>query len=109
MEYFEGRAHFPGADGEWDIKMDIDWGDKEVTVHLPDAPGGIKEWPGLVVQTFGQVEEIAFRTRGIPPLFTHWWHFARGGHDELAGIVLALPDASGVWRTCPLVMNKTGD
>jgi hypothetical protein len=53
------------------------------------------------------MQEVAFRTRGIPPLFTHWWHFARGGHDELAGILLALPDANGVWRTCPLEMTKT--
>jgi len=61
------------------------------------------------VQTFGQVEEIVFRTKGIPPLFTHWWHFARGGHDELAGIVLSPPDAGGVWHTCPIVMTKTGE
>jgi len=109
LERFEGKAHLPGAEREWSIEMEIDWGEKDVTVRILEAPGGLKEWPGLVVQTFGQVEEIVFRTKGIPPLFTHWWHFARGGHDELAGIVLSPPDAGGVWRTCPLVLTKTGE
>ena len=109
MERFEGKAHMPCADGEWTIDLEIDWGEKDVTVRIPDAPSGLKEWPGLMVQTFGPIEEIAFRTRGIPPLFTHWWHLARGGHDELTGIILTPPDAGGAWRTCPLVMHKTGE
>jgi len=107
VERFEGKAHLPGTRGEMKIEFEIDWGEKDVTVSLPDIPGAIKEWPGLMVQTFGQVEEIVFRTKGIPPLFTHWWHFARGGHNELTGVVLSPPDANGVWRTCPLVMTKT--
>ena len=109
MERFEGKAHLPATERGWSIEMEIDWGEKDVTVRIPEAPGGLKEWPGLAVQTFGQVEEIVFRTKGIPPLFTHWWHFARGGHDELAGIVLSPPDMNGVWRTCPLSMEKMGE
>ena len=109
MERFEGEAHLPGAEREWAIELEIDWGEKDVTVRILEAPGGLQEWPGLAVQAFGPMEEIVFRTKGIPPLFTHWWHFARGGHDELAGIVLSTPDAGGVWRTCPLVMERTGE
>jgi hypothetical protein len=52
------------------------------------------------------MEEIAFRTKGIPGLFTHWWHFARGGSGDLWGIVLATPDAQGVWRTCSLTLTR---
>ena len=106
MKRFEGKAHLPGAEREWSIEMEIDWGEKDITVRILEVPGGLKEWPGLAVQTFGQMEEIVFRTKGIPPLFTHWWHFARGGHDELVGVVLSPPAAGGVWHTCPIVMNK---
>ena len=109
MERFEGNVHLPGADHASRVELEIDWEEKDVTIRIPEAPGGLKEWPGLGVQTFGPMQELAFRTRGIPPLFTHWWHFARGGHDELAGILLALPDANGVWRTCPVEMKKTGE
>jgi hypothetical protein len=107
MERFEGNVHLPEADYGSRVELEIEWEEKDVTIRISDAPGGLKEWPGLSVQTFGPMQEVAFRTRGIPPLFTHWWHFARGGHDELAGILLALPDANGVWRTCPLEMTKT--
>jgi hypothetical protein len=109
MERFEGTAHIPGTKGDMKVGLEIDWGEKDVTVRLSEIPGAIKEWPGLVVQTFGPEEEIAFRTKGIPSLFTHWWHFVRGGHDELAGIVLAPPDSGGVWRTCLLTLNRTGE
>jgi len=109
MEIFRGSAHLPGADREWGIELEIDWAEKEVTIRIADAPGGLKEWPGLAVQTFGPMEEVVFRTKGIPPLFTHWWHFTRGGHDELVGIMLGLPDFQGVWRTRPLVMSKVGE
>lgn len=109
MELFRGKAHLPGADREWDIKLEIDWAEKDVTVRIAEASGGIKEWPGLAVQTFGPMEEIAFRTKGIPTLFTHWWHFVRGGHDELSGIVLGTPDVQGVWRTCPITMTRIGE
>ena len=109
MERFEGKVHLPGNDRESHVELEINWEEKDVTIRIPEAPGGLKEWPGLGVQTFGPMQEMAFRTRGIPPLFTHWWHFARGGHDELAGILLAPPDASGVWRTCLVEMEKTGE
>jgi hypothetical protein len=66
MERFEGKAHLPGAEREWSIDLEIDWGEKDVTVRSLDAPGGLKEWPGLVVQTFGPMEEIVFRTKGMP-------------------------------------------
>jgi hypothetical protein len=58
-----------------------------------------------MVQTIG-VEEAVFRTKGIPPLFTHWWHLARSGSDDLWGFVVSTPDAEGVWRTCSLRLVK---
>ncbi len=106
METFRGRAHLPGADKEWDMRLEIDWDSKEVNVHIDDVPGGITDWPGLGVQTFGPGEEIVFRTKGIPSLFTHWWHFVRSGSGDLWGIVLGLPDIEGRWRTCPLLLEK---
>jgi len=106
MEVFHGKAHLPGANKDWDIELEIDWGKKEVNVHIDEAPGSVSDWPGLVVQTFGPMDEIAFRTKGIPPLFTHWWHFVRSGSGDLWGIVLGLPDAQGVWRTCPVPLEK---
>ena len=106
MEIFHGKAHLPRADKDWDIELEIDWGKKEVNVHIDEAPSGVSDWPGLAVQTFGPVDEIVFRTKGIPPLFTHWWHFVRSGSGDLWGIVLGLPDAEGVWRTCMVSLDK---
>ena len=106
MEIFRCKTHLPGADAEWNVAMEIDWGGKEVSIHIDESPGGISDWPGLVVQTFGPMDEIVFRTKGIPPLFTHWWHFVRGGTGDLWGIVLGLPDAEGIWRTCMVSMEK---
>ena len=105
MEVFRGRAHLPGADKEWNIELEVDWGKKEDNVHIDEAQAGITDWPGLVVQTFG-MDEIAFRTKGIPPLFTHWWHFVRGISDDLWGIVVGLPDAEGKWNTCVVLLEK---
>ena len=105
MEIFSGKVHLPGADKEGNVELEIDWQKREANVHIDDAPGGLADWPGLVVQTFG-MEEIVFRTKGIPRLFTHWWHFTRSGSGDLWGIVLALPDAQGVWRTCPVSLEK---
>ena len=105
METFRGRAHLPGADKEWNIELEIDWGKKEVNVHIDEASEGITDWPGLAVQTFG-MDEIAFRTKGIPRLFTHWWHFIRSASNDLWGIVLGLPDAEGVWRTCMVPLDR---
>ncbi len=106
MEVFRGKAHIPGGDKEWNIQLEIDWAKKEVDVHIGEAPGGIKDWPGLAVQTFGPLDEIVFRTKGIPKLFTHWWHFARSASGDLWGIVLGLPDVQGIWRTCMVSMEK---
>jgi hypothetical protein len=105
-EVFTGKAHLPGADREWNLQLEIDWETRGVNVHIEEAPGGIADWPGLVVQTFGPTEEIAFRTKGIPGLFTHWWHFARSGTGDLWGIVLGTPDAEGVWRTCMVPLAR---
>jgi len=106
METFRGKAHLPGAEKEWNIELEIDWEKKGVNVHIDEAPGGINDWPGLVVGTFGPMDEIAFRTKGIPRAFTHWWHFVRSGSGDLWGIVLGLPDDQGIWRTCPVVLEK---
>ena len=53
------------------------------------------------------VEEVVFRTKGIPPLFTHWWHLARSAEDSLWGLVIGTPDLSGSWKTCSVSLNKT--
>ena len=106
MEIFRGKAHLPGANEEWNLEVEIDWSDKEVNVHIDEAPGGLADWPGLVVQTFGPLDEIVFRTKGIPQAFTHWWHFVRSGSNDLWGIVLGLPDVDGRWKTCPVILNK---
>ena len=106
METFRGKAHLPGADKEWNLQLEIDWENKEVNIHIDEAPDGMADWPGLVVQTFGPREEIAFRTKGIPSLFTHWWHFVRSGSGNLWGIVLGLPDIKGRWRTCMIPLEK---
>ena len=105
METFHGRAHLPGVDKEWDIELEMDWDKKETSVHIAEAPGGVTTWPGLVVQTFGPYE-IAFKTKGIPILLTHWWHFVRAGNDDLWGIVVGLPDAGGKWTTCAVALKK---
>ncbi len=107
METFRGKAHLPGADKEWNIGLEIDWDTKEVSVHIDEAPGGMTDWPGLVVQTFGPTDEIAFRTKGIPPVFTHWWHFVRSGSGALWGIILGVPDIEGRWRTCLITLDRT--
>jgi len=105
METFRGKAHLPAADKEWIVELEIDWGKSEVNVHIDEAPSDVSDWPGLVVQTFG-MEEIVFRTKGIPPLFTHWWHFVRSGSGDLWGIILGLPDVEGLWRTCMVSLEK---
>ena len=106
METFCGRGHLPGTDRERDIEVEIDWMIKEVNVHIEGITEGISDWPGLVPQTFGPMDEIVFRTKGIPRLFTHWWHFVRNGSGGVWGIVLGLPDRDGVWRTCSLQLEK---
>ncbi len=106
MEIFHGKAHLPGTDTEWNIELEIDWDSKEVNVRIDEAPGGIHDWPGLAVQTFGPLDEIVFRTKGIPRLFTHWWHFVRSGSGDLWGIILGTPDAEGIWRTCPMLLKR---
>ena len=106
MEAFRGKAHLPGTDKERDVGLEIDWQTKEVNVHIEGAAEGISDWPGLAVQTFGPVDEIVFRTKGVPNLFTHWWHLVRSGSGDLRGIVLGLPDAEGIWKTCPITLEK---
>ncbi len=109
MEVFRGRVHLLGADKEWNLKLEIDWGQKEVNLNIEEAPGELADWPGLMVQTFGPTEEIVFRTKGIPQAFTHWWHFVRSGSGDLWGIVIGLPGVEGEWKTCPLTLEKVGE
>jgi len=106
METFRGKGHLPGTDKERNIEVEIEWKTKEVSVHIEGVAEGITDWPGLVPQTFGPMDEIVFRTKGIPHLFTHWWHFVRNGSGGLWGIVLGLPDKDGVWRSCTLKLEK---
>ena len=109
MEAFRGKAHLPGTEKEQAIELEIDWNTREINIHIDGVAKGISGWPGLAVQTFGPMDEVVFRTKGIPGLFTHWWHFVRGTSGELAGIVLALPDVEGIWRTCPLKLEKVNN
>lgn len=105
METFQGEVHLPGAAHSSVIILEIDWLGKQANVRMSKPEGGFSEWPGLLVQTVG-VEETVFRTRGIPPRFTHWWHFARSGTDDLWGLIIAAPDVHGDWQTCPLALKK---
>lgn len=105
MDKYIGKAHLPGTQKEQVITVELDWITKEVNVHIDGLAEGVTDWPGLVVQTFGPDNEIVFRTKGIPGLFTHWWHLLKGSGDEMAGIVLALPDVEGIWRTCPVKLK----
>ena len=105
MEAFQGEAHIPGTDHSSVVLLEIDWLGKQANINLSKPEGGFAEWPGLMVQTIG-VEEAVFRTRGIPPRFTHWWHFARSGGDELWGLIVAAPDIHGDWQTCPVILKR---
>lgn len=105
MNTFQGRAHMPGVDKEWLLVLELDWNGGQVYVHVEGAPGHVSSWPGLVVQTFGDVE-IAFKTKGIPPLLTHWWHLVKPDPDTLWGIIIGLPDKQGNWTTCPIKLAR---
>ena len=106
METFRGKAHLPGANEGWNIQLEIDWDIGEVNVNIDEAPAGIADWPGLVVQTFSPIDELVFRTKGIPSVFTHWWHFVRSADGNLFGIILGLPAVTGRWTTCPISLEK---
>ena len=67
-----------GTKQEYEIELGIDWSTKEVNVHIEEMAKGISDWSGLAVQSFGPMDEVVFRTKGIPSLFTHWWYFVRG-------------------------------
>jgi hypothetical protein len=105
MEIFRGQVHLPGDSRERDVELSIDWAGREASVNLKQASGGFADWPGLLVQTLG-IEEITFRTKGIPPLFTHWWHLMRNTSGDLWGLVVATPDVNGQWRTCSTYFTK---
>lgn len=94
----------PGAEGDWEIVIEVDWIKKEVNVTVPNSPTHISSWQGLAVQTYGD-HEIAFRTRGIPPRLTHWWHFVRD-IDDLWGIIIAVPETEIEWTTCTVALKK---
>jgi hypothetical protein len=105
METFYGNGNIPGESTPWRVELDIDWEQKDIQVRLPQAPGGITQWPGLLVHTFGH-DEAVFRTKGIPPLGTHWWHVARYSTGDAWVMVLALPNAEGVWPACSFGLRK---
>ena len=105
MDTYQGKAHVPGTDKEWIIVLEMDWDKKMIDLHTEGQPGHVSSWPGLVVQTFGEYE-IAFKTKGIPPLLTHWWHFVRPDPDNLWGIILGLPDKSSKWTYCGIELKR---
>jgi len=99
MDTFFGIGHIPGTEKAWPVELDVDWTKKEIEVRLEQPAEATKSWPGLLVQTFG-TNEAAFRTKGIPPLGTHWWHIVRYTKANLWVMVLGLPDIEGLWPTC---------
>jgi hypothetical protein len=101
METYQGRAHMPGAEDEWIFALELDWVKKEVNLQIEGVKGHINTWQGLQVQTFGDYE-IAFKTKGIPPLLTHWWHLVRPDKETLFGLIVGVPGATGAWTTCPV-------
>ena len=105
METFEGRAHVPGAETEWIVIMNLDWNNKAAEIHVEGQPSHLSSWIGLDVQTFGDYE-LAFKTKGIPPLLTHWWHFVKPDQNTLWGIILGLPGNTGDWTYCGIKMQK---
>lgn len=105
MDTYKGKAHLPGADKKWEMTVEMDLAKKEVSVTMPDVPGHISTWQGLAVQTYGDYE-ITFRTKGIPPRLTHWWHFMRTDEGDLWGIIIAVPDIKGEWTTCAAALKK---
>jgi hypothetical protein len=104
LEVFKGRVHLLGTDKARNLQLEIDWEQQEVNLNIGEAPSGLADWPRLVVQTFGPTVEIVFRTKGIPQVFTHWWHFVRSGSGDLWGIVVGLPDIEGEWMVCSLTL-----
>jgi len=105
METYYGEGHIPGTQKPGRVELNIEWEKKEIEVHLPEAAGGVTQWPGLLVQTFGN-DEAAFRTKGIPGLGTHWWHIVRYSEENLWVMVLGLPNTEGVWPTCSFGLKK---
>lgn len=105
METYYGEGHIPGTPKQGRVELNIDWTSSEVEVHLPEAPGGVTEWPGLLTKTFGR-DEAVFRTKGIPALSTHWWHIVRCSDNNIWVIVLGLPDTEGIWPTCSFSLKR---
>lgn len=105
METYYGDGNIPGAPKHGRVELSIDWPKKEVEVHLPEASGGVTQWPGLLAQTFG-MDEAVFRTKGIPTLGTHWWHVVRYSDNNLWVLVLGLPNTEGVWPTCSFGLKR---
>lgn len=105
MQVYQGKARVPGVDSEWIIVLELDWDKKSASVNVEGQTGHISSWQGLALQTFGDYE-ISFKTKGIPPLLTHWWHFVKPDENHLWGMIIGLPDKSGNWLTCPVELNK---
>ncbi|MFH1087580.1 MAG: hypothetical protein V1737_03225 [Chloroflexota bacterium] len=105
METYRGSGHLPGTPKTLTVELDVDWAGKEAEVRIPGLAEGVTQWPGLMVQTIGK-DEAVFRTKGIPPLGTHWWHAARNSGGDLATMVLALPGADGMWGSCTLLLKR---
>jgi len=105
METFYGSSHMPGDPKLGRVELDVDWARKDIEVRLPQIKGAITAWPGLLVQTFG-ADEAAFRTKGIPPLGTHWWHMVRYSEKNLWVMVLGLPNTEGMWPTCSFGLKR---
>ncbi|MDP2718751.1 MAG: hypothetical protein U1D67_08030 [Dehalococcoidia bacterium] len=105
METFHGTVHLPGTDKPMDIQLDVDWIKKRVELLIPDRPGGVEEWEGILVQDIDN-QELLFRTKGLPGSLAHWWHLYRSRHGGLFGMIIALPDHEGRWPQCTMTLDK---
>lgn len=107
MDTYYGKIHLPGVKEEWIVSLDIDVEQKLAIVNFEGQAGHISTWQGLEFNIYGDYE-IVFKTKGIPPLITHWWHFVKPDINNLWGIVVGLPDKTGQWTTCQVELKRAG-
>ncbi len=96
----------PGVENELIFVLELNWDSREIELQIEGLAGHLNAWQGLNVQAFGDYE-LAFKTKGIPPLLTHWWHIVRADKDNLTGLIVGLPDKKGAWTTCPVALTRS--
>ena len=89
METFEGKGHLPGADREWNIVLEIEWGENEASIRIDEAPvalvsrfGGECVYAGTVRQRFDVGDGVAkVRLEGVETARGAFARVARVIHD----------------------------